>query len=168
MTARTLAARAAASLILAGALIAGTAGCSFMSPKATHMSYDPSDGINVQVGEVKALNLLAIVGDDAETANLLATFVNLGERDRNVSLQYEAGSKKVTLSAYVPAGERVSFGFPEGERQLLLEGLEGVDAGALIPVYLQYGQEEGTLALVPVLNTDAQEYADLGPATAAE
>lgn len=162
MTARFPAARAAASVILAGALLLGTAGCSFMSTKATLIQYDPSDGIGIEVGEIKALNTMAVLGADGQTANLLVTLVNTGERDRNVQLQYEAGSSRSTVSAYVPAGEAVSFGNAGDEKTLLLEGLD-IIAGSLLPVYVQYGQEEGSLGLVPVLDGSWAEYAPLAP-----
>ena len=162
MTARFPAARAAASVILAGALLLGTAGCSFMSTKATLIQYDPSDGISLQVGEVRALNAMAVLGEDGQTANLAVTLVNSGDRAHNVVLQYEAGNAKSTVNAYVPAGEAVSFGGAD-DKQLLLEGLDGVIAGSVIPVYVQYGQEEGALGLVPVLDGSWAEYAPLAP-----
>ncbi|WP_010203597.1 hypothetical protein [Salinibacterium sp. PAMC 21357] len=71
MTVRNRAARAATSALIAGALLVGTAGCSFLTPIATLNKYDPSDGISTSVGELKVRNVLAVSSEDNSAVSLV-------------------------------------------------------------------------------------------------
>lgn len=163
MIARTAAARVAGSVILAGALLTGTAGCTFVAEQATLIQYDPGDGVNANVGDVQVRNVVAIANEEGDAVSILMTFVNSGERSANVKVQFESGGQKLTVTKPVGANEVVSYGNTVDEDQIVV--LEpGVEAGGLLPVYVQYGDVEGKQLLVPVLNAD-DPYTELGPAT---
>jgi len=164
--ARSAAARAAASVLIAGALLVGTTGCTFISTQATLIQYDPSDGVGASIGTVDIRNAILLVNEDATAGNLMLTFVNSGERSASMKLQYESAGEKFSLTKPLDGSEVTTFGTTPDDSQIIV--LEpGVKAGDLYPVYFQYGDHEGVQLMVPVLNADNHpEYADLVPASA--
>ncbi|TQO20547.1 hypothetical protein FB472_2183 [Rhodoglobus vestalii] len=166
MTVLTRAARAAASALLAGALIVGTAGCSFITPTATLNQYDPSDGISTSVGELKIRNALAISNDDNSAVSLMITILNTSTSSGSLRLQYEsADGERVDISEPLSADEIKSFGTEvDGEKIVISDA--GLVAGQLFPIYFQYGNESGKELLIPVISGDDEIYADLAPASA--
>lgn len=164
MITRSPLARAAASVILAGALLVGTAGCTFISTQATLIEYDPSDGVGANIGNVQVRNVIGLINEDGDAISLLVTIVNSGTESAKVALQFDADGEKTTVEKTVPAGETVSFGNFTGEPQILVENAD-VAAGALLPVYVQYGDHEGVQMLVPVLEA-VGDYEGLAPRVA--
>ena len=162
MIRRTLVARAAASVVLAGALLAGTAGCTFISQQATLIHYDPSDGVGVNIGDVKVRNVILLVDDEGKAGSLLVTIVNTGSKTETVTLQYSSGGDKLVTTKPVKAGESLSFGNTTDQEQILILD-PGVAAGGLYPVYVQTGKEPGQQLMVPVLNTSLAQYSTLSP-----
>jgi len=142
--------------LLAAALI----GSSFLVPVATAYEYDPGDGVG---GEVGALDIegAVVITEDGELGNLIFSVVNLSQDDETLVVQYEGDGGKQSLEVEVPAGERVGVGFGDAG-QLLLEGI-ATPAGALLPIYFQYGSETGVQLPVPVLNGEFAEYSELTP-----
>jgi len=166
VTVRTRAARAAASALIAGALLVGTAGCSFVTPIATLNQYDPSDGINASVGELKVRNVLAISSEDNSAVSLMITIINTSTSSGSLRLQYEtADGERVDISKPLSANEVKSYG-TEVDGETIIISDAGVSAGQLFPVYLQYGNDSGTELLVPVIAGDHSVYSDLAPASA--
>lgn len=156
-------ARAAASVVIAGALVLGLSGCNFFAPQTTTMEYDPSDGVSVDVGNIRVLNALAIASEDAETLNFLATIVNQGEKGVTVNLQFEIDGERHTESRFIAGGESENLGYGgDDAEQLLLVGT-GVGAGELLPVYVQYGNETGQTLMAPVLDSSLPEYEEFVP-----
>lgn len=162
MNRRTLAARAAASVVLAGALLAGTAGCTFVTPQATLNKYDPSDGVGITVGTVDVRNAVALVSKDGRAYSLLVTLVNNGTAPASVTLQYESSGNKASIVKAVTPHSALSFGNTVDEEQIIILN-PGAPAGALYPVYVQSGKAPGKEMLVPVLNGSLPQYKDLLP-----
>ena len=154
-------ARAAASAILATALIAGTAGCTFITPIATLTQYDATDGISGRVGTVDLRNVVAIISEDGQAISLVLTMVNTGNREAPMKVQYTSGGEATTIVQRVGSGSVAQFGNTVDEEQILILS-PGVMAGELLPVYFQYGNNEGEQLLVPVLNATGI-YADVAP-----
>ncbi len=152
MIARSVAARAAASVVLAGALLVGTTGCTFISTQATLIQYDPSDGVGVDVGNVHVRNAIALINDDGRAVSLMITLVNSGSEIANVTLQYKSGGETTTITKSVRAGDVASYGTTTDDTQIIVLN-PGVAAGQLFPVYIQYGDNEGKELLVPVLDS---------------
>lgn len=153
--ARTPVARAAASIVLAGALLAGTAGCTFITPQATLEQYDPSDGVGIDIGDVQVRNVIALINDDGHAVNLLITLVNSGSSSASVKLQYLSSGEKTTVTKPVDANSVLSYGNTVDENQIIILNPD-VKAGALLPVYVQYGDHPGKELLVPVLEATGQ------------
>ena len=158
---RSAFARTAASVFIAGALLVGTSGCVFFTKTATLIQYDPSDGIGASVGEVEVRNALGIMGEDGDAISLMITLINSGDRAAGVRLQYSSGGEDMTTIVRVGAGSTVSLGNElEGDQLLIVD--PDVAAGDLLPVYVQYGDNEGVQMLVPVVEATGV-YAELGP-----
>lgn len=161
MITRSKLARAAASVILAGVLVTSTAGCGFFTTQATLIPYDPSDGVGANLGSVDVRNVIGITDNDGESISLLVTFVNSGDENAKVTLQYDIEGKKTTITKVVGADEVVGFGNSLEEDQIVISG-SGIPAGDLLPVYMQYGDNEGKQLLVPVLHAHGS-YEELAP-----
>ncbi len=149
-------------MVLAGALLVGTAGCTFVSKQATLIQYDPSDGIGATVGDVKLSNVIALASHDGKAFSLLVTFFNSGLAPATVTLQFESGGEKTTVTELLGARQTLSFGNKVGEPQIIILN-PGVKTGALFPVYVQTGAVPGQQLLVPVLPADAPPYDALKP-----
>jgi hypothetical protein len=149
-------------VVLAGALLAGTAGCTFISQQATLIHYDPSDGVGVNLGDLKLRNVIALSDEDGKLFSLLVTFINTGSKNATVSLQYQSNDTKTTIHKLIAPGKTLSFGTQAGQAQIIIEN-PGVAAGALYPVYVQTGDAPGKQILVPVLTTGLAQYSTLKP-----
>jgi len=149
-------------VVLAGALLAGTAGCTFMSQQATLIQYDPSDGVGATVGDIKLSNVIALASNDGKAYSLLVTFINSGLKPATLSLQFESSGQKTTITELVGAGQALSFGNQVGQPQIIILN-PGVEIGALYPIYVQTGTVPGKQMLVPVLPADLAQYSALKP-----
>ncbi|MCU1578237.1 MAG: hypothetical protein JWP19_441 [Rhodoglobus sp.] len=149
-------------MILAGALLAGTSGCTFMAQQATLIHYDPSDGVGTTVGDVDVRNVIALASDDGKAFSLLVTFINKGSKIANVNLQYVSGTGKTAIMKSVRSSDTASFGNAVGQPQIIILN-PGVKPGALYPVYFQVGDSPGKELLVPVLDATLPQYKDLKP-----
>ena len=151
--ARSAAARIAASVVLAGALLVGTTGCTFISEQATLIRYDPSDGIGASVGSIDVRNAFALINEDGDALSLVLTFVNPGDRSANMKLQFESAGEKITVTKPLDGNEVTTYGTTAEETQIVVTQ-PGVKGGDLYPVYFQYGDNEGVQLLLPVLTAD--------------
>lgn len=149
--------RAASSIAIAGLLAVGTAGCAYMTPQATTLTYSASDGVNGTVGDVRVLNLLAL-SEDGEDVAFIGSVVNTGTEAATVVFE-SVDNTSLSETVRVGAGETVRLGIDE---PLLLTGIDA-EVGGIVPIYVQYGSEQGSELLVPVLNGDLPEYAEFLP-----
>lgn len=154
-------ARGAASFILVGALALGVTGCGFVTPQATLIQYQPSDGVQTNVGDIKVRNAIAI-SEDGVDASLVMTLLNTGTSDSTVTFQFvNAKGEKTNIDVDVAARSKVSVG-NTGEDQVALRGIS-VAVGGLLPVYIYAKGSEGSQLLVPVLSSENAEYTGLEP-----
>lgn len=154
-------ARVTASIVLAAAVALGTTSCNLFAPQATLKIYDPSDGVSATVGEVAVRNAL-VLADDEDSGFLLVTVINKGESAHAVSLQVGSGEDRQELTVTVDGGSTTTFSTGD-ERRLAIDPL-GVQPGAVTPMFVTYGREEGVEVDVPVLELDTfAEYATLTP-----
>lgn len=162
VTARTRAARAAATVLLAAATLLGTAGCTFLTPTATLTQYAPGEGTNLTLGDIAIRNALALPNEDGSAVSLVVTITNTSSNGTMLGLQVDDGQERVTETVFVSGGATVSFGGTPEAEQLLL-ATDDIQAGSLLPIYAQHGDEPGKVLLVPVLNPDQPEYEGLAP-----
>jgi hypothetical protein len=149
------------------ALALGTTGCTFFAPQATLNPFDASDGISATIGDVEIRNALAISADGVD-ANVVMVIINSGDTGQTVEFQYDDNSSGSPVSTNVdvpiPAGGVLSLGTKDTP-QLVLRGAD-VKPGALLPVFVQYGDETGQKMLLPVLDDNGSTYAGLLPSPA--
>ena len=161
MIIRSRAARTAAAALLAGGVLLGTTGCVFVTPTATPLRYDPTDGVGATIGGVSVANMVAIINESGDAINLMSTLVNVGA-STTVRIQFESMGEQTTVSQPIQRGQTIDFGTtPDAEKQMIVIN-PGVPAGGLLPVYVQHGDHEGELLLVPVLEA-VGDYAELAP-----
>lgn len=157
-------ARFAASAVLAVGLVLGTAGCTFITPVATMNSYDQSDGVSANIGDVQLRNVF-VVSPKGTDANLVGAMINSGTSDLTVEIQYTAHqsgqSGAISDSVVLPAGAVISFGNP-GVPQLVFHSAN-VKPGALLTIFVQYGDVSGKKVQLPVLVGSQSYYKGLAP-----
>lgn len=138
-----------ASIAIGALVILGTTGCSMISPQATTIEYNASDGVAVDAGDLEIRNALIVADETGTAGNFLAAIVNDTDSTARLDLEFgEGGSVSETIM--VPANTVISLGV-DGEEPILIEGLDTLP-GADVPVYFASGGAEGSLIDVPVLD----------------
>lgn len=157
-SAASIAPRLVATIALGAALALGTTGCTFITSQATMNEYAASDGANVDAtgGDIVVRNAMIIATEDGSTGNLVAAFINNGEKSDRLNIDIDGD----VFTVRVPAGERVSLG--ADEEPLLIENLN-VKPGAAVEVLFVSGDGEAEPTSIPVLDGTLPEYADLVP-----
>jgi hypothetical protein len=156
--------RAAVSALLAAMLTVGLTACGFGAPQLPR-TYDPSDGVGAEVGELAVRNAL-LVTTDGTRASLIVSVINQTDAQQALTVQYESTSATATggrasVNLSVPASSTVTYGFAASD-QVVLEGVD-TKPGSLFPVYFQSGNAEGSELKVPVLDSALAEYSTLTP-----
>jgi hypothetical protein len=140
------------------------AGCTFITPVATGLAYDQSDGISANVGAIQLRNAF-VVSDDGETANFVGVVINTSKTAKNINIQYvshvDNKTANTTINVKIPAGGVISYGDPTVP-QLQFDAIN-VQPGALFKVFLQYGSVSGKSLRLPVLTTSQSSYRHLLP-----
>lgn len=153
-------ARIAASVVLAVGVALATAGCNLVAPQATRKIYDPSDGVGATVGDVAIRNAM-IISEDGEEGTLVVALVNSSDETVSVEVQYESATGRTSDTVDAVPG-RTEVG-PDSTEAVYMPGLDTIP-GSLLPVYFQYGSEQGKELLVPVLTNALEAYSTLTPA----
>lgn len=155
-------ARVVASAGLAALLAIALAGCNFITPNATLKPYDPSDGVSTTVGDVDVLNVM-VLSEDGISGSLIFSALNSSGDDIDLTAQYSSDGDKTDLTFPLTARGLSDFGFGDGE-QVFLTAIDS-KPGTLIPIYFQYGDEQGRELLVPVLDGSLEQYSPFLPQT---
>jgi hypothetical protein len=138
-----------------------TAGCNFITPQETTNIGTTEAGVDANVGSIQLRNAIVFT-KDGDAASLSITLLNSSKTDRDVTFQYNSFGSKTTTSVEVPASGKVSRGTQGGDPQILLHGI-GVQPGALMKVFVQYGSVTGKNVSVPVLDGSFKQYKTLLP-----
>jgi hypothetical protein len=130
------------------------AGCSLSREVASLDPYSPSDGVQVDLPELKARNVLFVSDSDGNSV-LIGSFINA--TDGTVSAQLEtmdSDGKVVLTDITIPAEGKFDLGYngTEGKRLFLNEL-----PGSMHPVYIRVGGDP-TEILVPILDGTLEEY----------
>jgi hypothetical protein len=153
-------ARVTASIAASAAIAALLAGCTFLTPQATLKHYDPTDGVNASVGDIRLSNTL-VVSDDGTDGNLLMSALNTSDKDVTLSVQWGSGSDKTTIELDLPSGKATQIGYGDDGQEFLAN--IATNPGGLLPLYFQYGDKPGKQLQVPVLDGALAQYSDLTP-----
>ncbi|WP_347754361.1 hypothetical protein [Agrococcus sp. ProA11] len=147
-----IAAAAAAAVVVAFA----ATGCNLVTPQATLIEYDPSDGVSGTTGTVMIHNAMLIGEPGGDELSLAATFTNDGEATF-VEVRYEDAVEQVR----VPEGV-TTYGFPE--QQLILPSSDDLTFGSLQNVAFTADGAEPAGLRVPAISTEVVGYETLAPA----
>lgn len=147
-----LAAAAVAAVVVA---IAAT-GCNILTPQATQIEYDASDGVSGATGTVEIHNAMLIGAPDGDAFNLAVTFTNAGEATM-VEVRVDDEAQQVRVAEGV-----TTFGFPD-EQQLVFPQAGELPFGSLRNVSFQADGAEPTGLGVPMISTDMVGYETLAP-----
>ena len=136
------------ALLLGLALSAALTGCSATNVIQTDRTYSPAEGVAVDLGDVRLVNLLAVTTASGEPGALSGAVTNDGTVPAQVTLT--AGGDSATLD--VPAQGTVYFGTggDTGERV----ELSSVDAapGAMLDLTVATDTAGGASVQVPVVD----------------
>jgi hypothetical protein len=146
---RTVAAAAAAVVVAFAAT-----GCNILTPQATTIQYDPSDGISGQTGAVEFHNAMLIGEPEGDALNLSVTFTNSGAATI-VEVRYDDQAQQIRI----PEGV-TTYGFPD---QQLVFSADDVAFGSHQNVSFQADGAEPTGVEVQAISTEFVGYETLGP-----
>ena len=140
-----------------GAALALSA-CQTQSPIQTDVTYDPADGVPVDLGAVQLRDLVVISSGKGQTGVLSAAASNTGTSSTRIAFALGSGSP---VYAEVPAGsqERLS-----GSTQVQLPSVP-VSPGDVVKLTVQSPSAPVAVVDVPVL-PPTDHYATMSPTTA--
>ena len=149
--------KSVSAIAIASAVLLGTTGCGFAHQVESLKMYTPSDGSQINLGDVKARNFVYLVGS---TKNLLVgSLINSGLSDATVKISYlDASGKTVTQSFDLASDAKVDLGY-NGQPGIAMD-LEAAP-GSMISIYLETATAGSNELLVPALNGDLAEWAEI-------
>ena len=153
MQLRTVAAAAAAAAV---AILA--TGCNILTPQATTIEYDASDGVSGQTGTVEVHNALLLGEPGGDDVSLAATLTNSGEP---TFVEVRVGGESQEIR--VPSGVTVY-----GVEQQLVFPVGDAEPGGLTNVSFQAEGAEPAGLRVPYMTTDFPGYESYGPSPSPE
>lgn len=129
-------------------------GCSLSREVASLDPYAPSDGVQLDLPELKARNVL-FVSDGKGSAVLIGSFVNSTGETLNAELETRDSNGEVVITRItIPAESKFDLGYNGSEgKELTLTELPG----SMHPVYLRVTGDPAQL-LVPILDGTLEEY----------
>ena len=142
--------RPLAVVVLALAL----AGCSETNPIQTDRPYAAADGVRVQLGDVRAENLLAVTSAAGAKGALSGALVNGGADDTDVTLTVGDSTQKVAVPAH--GSVLIGTGTDTGT-QLPLPTVSAAP-GALLDVTISTPAAGTIHVQVPVLDASSPQY----------
>lgn len=130
------------------------AGCSLSREVASLDPYAPSDGVQIDLPEIKARNVL-FVSDGEGNAVLIGSFINATQETLTAQLEtMDADGKVVITEMTIDAASKFDLGYngTEGKELTLTE-----IPGSMHPVYLRVTGDPAQM-LVPILDGTLEEY----------
>ncbi|WP_062077871.1 hypothetical protein [Demequina globuliformis] len=142
-----------ARIAVATVAVAALAGCSYVNPITTHKNYAASDGTQLVMGEVEALNLLVITEAVDSPATMIGTLYNGGDEDANLQITFDNAT---VTDVMVPAGATVKLG-PEAD-DTEVSGTSPVQPGLLATGSFAEGDVNRYSTIIPVMDGTLPEY----------
>ncbi|TIH30810.1 hypothetical protein D4765_16815 [Subtercola vilae] len=140
-------------------------GCAFITPQSTISIKEAADGVEGNVSPDLAIRNATLISDDNKTGSLIASFVNTSSSPITVNMQYTDSSGVLSTETQYVEGSSTSTVGGTTDVKVVFTGLD-VKAGALFPVFFQYGTQTGVKLLVPVLTSDWPQFTGLAPTVA--
>lgn len=136
--------------------LAGATGCGVNSPVQTAETMDPSDGVNVDLGDVDIRSLALVGGRDTSESTLTGAV----ENSSSEAVTLTVGGQAESVEIEVPAGEIVQI---SGDGETVSLGQGEANPGDVVELAMSTGADE-TTAAVPLLEPHGyyEEYAPEG------
>lgn len=149
--------RIAASVAIATTLAVGVSACGFFVEQATEIHYAGGNGASGSTGDIDIRNTV-LISDNGVDGNLLVSFVNGGDADQDVTIQYsDAQGTKVDLVAQLAVTDQPQNFGQDPDTMITVADVDAAP-GTLFPIFFQSGTAEGVELLVPVLSTEFPQY----------
>ncbi|MEO3936643.1 hypothetical protein V3N99_07760 [Dermatophilaceae bacterium Soc4.6] len=155
----------AVTVTVAAAGLALVAGCTATSPSQTLVPYQPADGVALDVGTVKARDLLIVASAKGATGVLSGSVINTGTENVTVRFAGAAAAGAAAAEPALPTTTTTITLRPRQQLRISTVEIPSVAAapGALTP--LSMTTSDGTaVASVPVL-LPTEYYSTLTPTT---
>ena len=150
--------RIASTVAVAAAIALGATGCSLIAPQATLTPYAPSDGVNVNVGDIDVRNIMLVADKSGENFNVVFGAVNRTGDPQDLQITFSGTEQqRATADFTVPTGNTL-FGDPEGEETPVLVTIDNLKVGSTIEAYFQMPGSPEVPYEVPVLDGTLKEY----------
>lgn len=145
------------ALALSAALLLGTTGCSLTGDVASMKQYTPSDGSQIDIGNVKLRNFIYLT-DGINGGKLIGTFVNNEKTEISFQLEYIDGDLRAkTQPIIIPAGETLGLG-SAGDTEGFGVTLNALP-GSNVTMWVSIDGATGVELVVPVLDSTLEQYA---------
>lgn len=145
------------ALALSVAVLVGTTGCSLSGDVASMQQYTPSDGSQIDIGNVKLRNFIYLT-DGVNGGKLIGTFVNNEKTDISFQLEYIDGDVRAkTQPIYIPSGETLGLG-SAGDTEGFGVTLNALP-GSNVTMWVSIDGATGVELVVPVLDGTLEQYA---------
>jgi hypothetical protein len=130
------------------------AGCSLSREVASLDPYSPSDGVQIDLPEIKARNVLFISGGNGK-AVLIGSFINATQNQVTAQIEtMDADGKLVVTEMVIEAAGKYDLGYNGNDgKELTLTEIPG----SMHPIYLRVTGDP-TRMLVPILDGTLEEY----------
>lgn len=137
-----------------------TAGCTFITPQATAIQYNPADGVRADFGPLKVRDALVVTDADGNIGGLVAAISNTSDKAQTVQVEFGPKDADGVASVKVPAHSVVTLG-NDGEDALTLADF-GTKPGDFASIYFS-ADGDSAMTLVPVFGEDHPYFGDLIP-----
>ena len=146
-------ARRPALATLAAAAIMGATGCSAVNYQATTHQYDPSNGVGVEIEDVKYADIIFLTTRDSDAARAIGSIVNTAYGPQAQDAQVEISVDGESFSTTLEPGEQLSL---EHDEEFVVENFGG-DVGSFYDVEFTVDGESQTVPTT-VLDGTLAEY----------
>jgi hypothetical protein len=145
------------AVAISAALMLGATGCSLTNNVASLQQYAPSDGSQIDIGNVKLRNFIYLT-DGVNGGKLIGTFVNNEKSEISFQLEYLDGDLRAkTQPIYIPAGETLGMG-SAGDTEGFGVTLNA-QPGSNVTMWVSIDGATGVELVVPVLDGTLEQYA---------
>jgi hypothetical protein len=145
------------AVAISAALLLGATGCSLTNNVASLQQYAPSDGSQIDIGNVKLRNFIYLT-DGVNGGKLIGTFVNNEKSEISFQLEYLDGDLRAkTQPIYIPAGETLGMG-SAGDTEGFGVTLNA-QPGSNVTMWVSIDGATGVELVVPVLDGTLEQYA---------
>jgi hypothetical protein len=155
--------RRSTSALTVGAAVAGAlalSGCQVTSPQQTTVPYQPADGVNITLGDVKVNDLVVITSAKGKEGVLSGQVINNGPQTATVTFTAPGGGPQLTKK--VAAGSSTALSGEAGVSPVTLPTVS-VEPGSMLDLTIGTSAAGSDQVAVPVLLPDLY-YSSITPA----